>query len=81
MITQSIYILHSQTYCLLYIRLQVTLPVKVMKLMGIEAAIITNAAGGLNSEYNVGDLMILKDHIFMPNLSGQSPLVGANDDR
>lgn len=41
------------------------MPVRVMKLMGVEQVIITNAAGGLNPEFKVGDIMIIKDHINM----------------
>lgn len=57
-----------------------TLPVRVMKLLGVEVIIVTNAAGGLNPEYKVGDVMIMKDHIFFPNLAGNNPLVGPNDE-
>lgn len=52
-----------------------------MKFLGVEALIVTNAAGGLNSEYKVGDLMVLRDHIYMPGLCGMNPLVGPNDER
>lgn len=55
---------------------QVTLPVRVMKLLGISCFIVSNAAGGVNPGYRVGDLMVLKDHInLMPN-----PLIGQNLD-
>lgn len=54
----------------------VTLPVRVMKLLGIEILIVSNAAGGINSNFHVGDLMIIRDHINMlPN-----PLIGPNDE-
>lgn len=55
---------------------EVTLPVRVMKMLGIEHLFISNASGGVNPDYEVGDLMILNDHI---NLI-PSPLVGANLD-
>ena len=54
----------------------VTLPVRVMKFLGIEHLFISNASGGVNPDYEVGDLMVLNDHI---NLI-PSPLVGANLD-
>ena len=54
----------------------VTLPVRVMKFIGIEHLFISNASGGVNPDYEVGDLMVLNDHI---NLI-PSPLVGANLD-
>lgn len=60
---------------------QLTLPIRVMKLMGIQMLIVTNAAGSVNPSFKAGDLMILKDHIFFPNFSGRNPLVGANDER
>ncbi|CAL4063483.1 unnamed protein product, partial [Meganyctiphanes norvegica] len=46
------------------------MPVRVMKLMGVEKLLITNAAGGVNSEYNVGDIMIIKDHINLQGFTG-----------
>ncbi|CAK4077318.1 unnamed protein product [Aphanomyces euteiches] len=58
-----------------------TLPIRVMCLLGVKFLVVTNAAGGLNPDYNVGDLMIIGDHLNMPGLAGKHPLVGPNDDR
>lgn len=60
---------------------QVTYPVRVFALMGCKTLIVTNAAGGLNNSYEVGDVMIIKDHINMPGFAGQNPLCGPNDER
>lgn len=57
------------------------MPVRVMKLVGVTQLIATNAAGGLNSDYNVGDIMIVKDHINIMGFAGNSPLQGPNDTR
>ncbi|XP_042226111.1 purine nucleoside phosphorylase-like isoform X2 [Homarus americanus] len=57
------------------------MPVRVMKLMGVSHIIVTNAAGGLNPEYKIGDIMIIKDHINMQGFAGDSPLRGRNDER
>jgi purine-nucleoside phosphorylase len=47
--------------------------------LGADLLIITNAAGGLNPGYRPGDLMVLRDHINLPGLAGQSPLIGADE--
>ncbi|KAL3988858.1 hypothetical protein ACER0C_013176 [Sarotherodon galilaeus] len=60
---------------------KITLPMRVFKLMGVETMIMTNAAGGLNQDYKVGDIMVIKDHINMPGFAGVNPLSGPNDDR
>ena len=57
------------------------MPVRVMKLCGVETLIATNAAGGLNAHYAVGDIMVLKDHINIPGFTGMHPLKGPNDTR
>ncbi|RKD34549.1 purine-nucleoside phosphorylase [Thermohalobacter berrensis] len=54
---------------------EVTFPVRVMKKLGVEKIIITNAAGGVNTEFEPGDLMIIKDHI---NFAFDNPLIGKN---
>lgn len=59
----------------------VTYPVRVFYLLGVKTLIVTNAAGGLNETYSVGDIMLIKDHINMPGFAGQNPLCGHNDDR
>lgn len=58
---------------------QVTLPVRVMQLLGVHTLIVTNAAGGLNSAFRPGDLMLITDHINMMGMAGLSPLRGPND--
>jgi purine-nucleoside phosphorylase len=59
-----------------YTMRQVTFPVRVMHLLGVKNLLVSNAAGGINETFKVGDLMIIRDHInLLPN-----PLVGENDD-
>ncbi|AFN82454.1 purine nucleoside phosphorylase [Encephalitozoon romaleae SJ-2008] len=58
-----------------------SMPVRMMKLCGITHIIISNAAGGINPEYNIGDIMIIKDHINFLGYGGVNPLVGAHDER
>ncbi|XP_030587211.1 purine nucleoside phosphorylase 6 [Archocentrus centrarchus] len=59
----------------------VTYPVRVFYLLGVKTLIVTNAAGGLNETYSVGDIMLIKDHINMPGFAGQNPLCGHNEER
>lgn len=57
---------------------QVTLPVRVMKRLGIETLIVTNAAGAINPDYIPGDLMLILDHLNLIGMMGFNPLVGPN---
>ncbi len=59
---------------------QVTLPVRVMRELGVETLIVTNAAGGVNANFRAGDLMLITDHINFVGMAGHSPLRGPNDD-
>ena len=56
---------------------RVVFPMRVLAALGIKAALVTNAAGGVNAQFQPGDLMLIVDHI---NLSGQNPLIGENDE-
>src|SRR3990172_13410159 len=56
------------------------LPVRVMQHLGIEILIVTNAAGGVNPEFEPGDLMMLTDHLNLIGMAGQNPLRGPNLD-
>jgi purine-nucleoside phosphorylase len=57
---------------------KVTFPVRVMKFLGVETLLVSNAAGGMNPDFEVGDLMVITDHI---NLQPEHPLRGKNDTR
>jgi purine-nucleoside phosphorylase len=59
----------------------VTLPVRVMHMLGAHTLIVTNAAGGLNAAYRPGDFMLIRDHINIPGMAGANPLVGPNEQR
>jgi purine-nucleoside phosphorylase len=58
----------------------VVLPVTVMRCLRVRVVIVTNAAGGLNPDYKVGDVVCVSDHLAIPQLAGKNPLVGPNDD-
>ena len=61
-----------------YTAQQVAFPMRVLGRLGIRSAILTNAAGGINTNYTQGALVVISDHI---NLQGTNPLIGPNDDR
>ena len=60
-----------------YPQSQLALSIRVMKKLGVEKLLLTNAAGGVNLDFSAGDLMLISDHI---NFSGSHPLIGPNDD-
>lgn len=56
------------------------LPARVMRCLGVTIMIVTNAAGGLNPQYKVGDVISIMDYIALPMMTGKNPLTGPNDD-
>jgi purine-nucleoside phosphorylase len=63
-----------------YSMTEVTFPMRVMQAMGVQTLIVTNAAGGLNTAWEIGDLMLIRDHINFIGLAGFNPLYGPNND-
>ena len=59
---------------------QATFPVRVMHRLGIRTLILTNAAGGLNPAFRVGQIMLVRDHVALPAMAGLNPLRGPNAD-
>ncbi|KAI9741864.1 MAG: hypothetical protein M1834_000252 [Cirrosporium novae-zelandiae] len=59
---------------------KVTFPIRVFKLLGVSEVIVTNAAGSLNQEYAVGDIVVLRDHLNIPGFAGIHPLRGPNEE-
>lgn len=64
-----------------YTMQQVTFPVRVLRALGCETLIVTNAAGGLHPDWQVGEIMRIADQIFLPGMAGHHPLIGPNDER
>jgi purine-nucleoside phosphorylase len=60
---------------------QTTFPIRVLKSLGVEILLITNAAGAVNPDFNPGDLMLIADHLNLIGMSGVNPLRGPNDPR
>jgi purine-nucleoside phosphorylase len=63
-----------------YSMAEVTLPVRVMKRLGVEVLVVTNAAGAIHPEYEPGDVMLIVDHIALVGMTGFNPLRGPNLD-
>ncbi|KAH9503468.1 hypothetical protein Btru_068009 [Bulinus truncatus] len=79
---KNVVLMQGRSHCYEgYSAQKTTLPVRVMHLMGIKTLFVTNAAGGINRSYNVGDIMIIKDHLNLAGFAGVNPLVGPNDTR
>ena len=62
-----------------YTPAEVAMPVRLLRALGCSALIVTNAAGGLNPAFAPGDLMLIRDHIFLPGMAGASPLFGEHE--
>lgn len=60
-----------------YTQRKITLPIRIMKCLGVEKMVVTNSAGGVNTDFKPGTLMLISDHI---NYSGSNPLLGENMD-
>eukprot|EP00128_Syssomonas_multiformis_P014647 Colp12_sorted_trinity150504_noHs@12121 len=60
---------------------KVSVGIRVFKLLSCKSVIITNAAGGLDPSFHVGDVMIITDHLNVHGMAGLNPLVGLNDDK
>jgi purine-nucleoside phosphorylase len=63
-----------------YTMQQITFPIRVMHFLGVHTLILSNAAGGIDPSYQIGDLMLINDHINLPGLTGKNPLMGSNDE-
>ena len=57
---------------------EITFPIRVMRRLGVDTLILTNAAGGLNPNFHAGDLMLIVDHMNFVGMAGRNPLIGPN---
>ena len=57
------------------------MPIRVLHLLGVKTLVVTNASGGLNRNFKIGDIMVIKDHLNIVGMSGANPLIGQNEDR
>lgn len=64
-----------------YSPIEVAAPIRAMAALGVRVLVVTNAAGGVDPSFNIGDIMVMDDHVFLPGVAGFNPLVGPNDDR
>ncbi|XP_050396188.1 purine nucleoside phosphorylase isoform X2 [Patella vulgata] len=79
---KSVVLMQGRVHCYEgYPPQKIAVPVRTMKMMGVKTLIVTNAAGGINRDFKVGDLMIIKDHVNLAGFAGVNPLVGLNDER
>lgn len=78
--TQHVIVMQGRTHFYEgYSMREITFPVRVMRLLGIEILIVTNAAGGLSPQFTPGELMLIQDHINFVGMAGHNPLIGPND--
>lgn len=61
-----------------YTMQECTYPVRILAFLGVQTLVLTNASGGLQPQDNVGDIIVMHDHIFIPGMAGNGPLVGPN---
>ncbi|CAG1770205.1 purine-nucleoside phosphorylase [uncultured bacterium] len=59
----------------------IVFPVRLLGRLGVKTVVLSNAAGGLNLKWKLGDIMVLNDHINLPGMAGLNPLVGANEEK
>ena len=58
--------------------LRTVFPIRMMRLLGAHTLIVTNAAGGLNPTFSIGDIMVISDHVSFAGMGGANPLIGPN---